>query len=134
MRRVFGRNRDSRGAAVDMAPLIDMVFILLIFFMVTTSFVKESGVEISRPESALTEQIDQGFIPVGIDPSGGVHIAGKMIPPDSVRGVQNVLEETGRKRIVIQADKDVRTQLLLKVLDTCRLAGAEQVDVAAIED
>ncbi|MEQ8279146.1 MAG: biopolymer transporter ExbD [Deltaproteobacteria bacterium] len=134
MRRVLGGKKERRGAGVDMAPLIDMVFILLIFFMVTTSFVQETGVDISRPESATATSIEQGFVPITIDASGAVHVAGRAIPADSVRGVRTALEDSGKRRIVIQADKDVRTQLLLTVLDTCRIAGAEQVDVAAIRD
>ena len=134
MRRVFGKRRDRRGAAVDMAPLIDMVFILLIFFMVTTSFVKESGVEVTRPESALAEGVEQGFVPVAIDEAGGVHVGGRIIPADSVRGVADALEDAGKRRVLIQADRTVPTALLLEVLDTCRLAGAEHVDVAAVRE
>jgi len=117
-----------------MAPLIDMVFILLIFFMVSTTFVRESGVDITRPQSALAQSIDPGFIPVTIDKHGSVHVAGRLIPPDSVRDVATTLREAHRNRIVIQADRDVPTHILLKVLDTCRLAGAKQVDVAAIKE
>jgi len=117
-----------------MAPLIDMVFILLIFFMVSTTFVRESGVDITRPQSALAQSVDPGFVPVAIDKNGNVHIGGRLIPADSIRDVSNTLRETNRTRIVIQADRDVPTHILLKVLDTCRLAGAKQVDVAAIKD
>jgi biopolymer transport protein ExbD len=132
--RILGGRRDRRGASVDMAPLIDMVFILLIFFMVSTTFVRESGVEITRPQSALAQSVDPGFVPVAIDKRGSVHIGGRLIPADSIRDVANTLRETNRTRIVIQADRDVPTHILLKVLDTCRLAGAKQVDVAALKD
>jgi len=117
-----------------MAPLIDMVFILLIFFMLSTTFVRESGVEVSRPASAFAESIDQGFVPVAVDANGGVHVAGRVIAPDSVRDIAAVLNESGRRRVLVQADRTVPTELLLQVLDTCRLAGADQVDVAAIKD
>ena len=116
-----------------MAPLIDMVFILLIFFMVSTTFIRESGVDVSRPESSFAESIDQGFVSVAIDARGGVHVGGKVIPADSVRGIAAAMDEAGKRRIVIQADRSVVTELLLKVLDTCKLAGAKQVDVAAIK-
>ena len=132
-RRILGGRRQRQGAAVEMAPLIDMVFILLIFFMVSTSFVRESGVEVSRPESAFAERIDDGFVPVGIGAHGTVHVAGRVIAPDSVRDVRQVLEEAGRNRVVIQADRSVPTSLLLQVLDTCRQAGARQVDVSAVQ-
>ena len=133
MRRVFARTTDRRGANVEMAPLIDMVFILLIFFMVTTTFVRESGVEVSRPQSAFAESVEQGFLPVAIDAEGGVHVAGRVVPADSVRAIATALEEVGQRRVLVQADRAVPTELLLKVLDTCKLAGASQVDVAALE-
>lgn len=133
-RRILGGGRERRGAAVDMAPLIDMVFILLIFFMLSTTFVRESGVEVSRPASAFAESVDQGFVPVAIDEQGAVHVGGRVIAADSVRDVAAILHETGRRRILVQADRTVPTKLLLEVLDTCRLAGADQVDVAAIRD
>lgn len=113
--------------------MIDMVFILLIFFMVTTSFVRETGIEIARPASSFAESVDEGYLIVSVEPSGAVHLTGRRIPPDSVRGVASALRETGKRRILIQADREVPTHRLLEVLDTCRLAGAEHVDVAAIK-
>lgn len=132
-RRILGRGSGRRQATIDMAPLIDMVFILLIFFMVTTSFVRETGVEIARPSSTLAEPVDEGYLIVSVEPSGAVHLRGRVIPPDSVRGVATALAETAKRRILIQADREVPTHRLLEVLDTCRLAGAEHVDVAAME-
>jgi len=129
-RRIFGGNGDGQ-AQIEMAPLIDMVFILLIFFMVATSFVRESGVDITRPQSRTATSIDEGFVPVAVQANGAVHIAGRKIPADSVRGIRSVLDETGRKRVLIQADREVPTHLLLTVLDSAKLAGATQVDVAA---
>ncbi|MEO1228880.1 MAG: biopolymer transporter ExbD [Myxococcota bacterium] len=131
-RRYFERTDDGRGASVEMTPLIDIVFILLIFFMVTTSFVKEAGLEIDRPQSQLAETIDEGFLPVAIRADGEMRVADRILPPDSVRGIETALSASGKQRIVIQADRDVPTHLLLEVLDTCRLAGASHVDVAAV--
>lgn len=131
--RIFGSKGKRRGAVVEMAPLIDMVFILLIFFVVTTSFVKESGVEISRPESSQTQAIKESFVPVAIHKGGSVHIAGRAIAPDDSQSIRSTLERSKLSRIVIQADREVPTALLLKVLDTCNEAGAEKVDVAALK-
>ena len=131
--RVLGNKGNKRGATVEMAPLIDMVFILLVFFVVTTTFVRESGIEISRPQSSFSQNIENGFLPVAIDKAGTVQVGGRAIAPDASSIIAGFLQETGQNRIVIQADKDVPTSLLLQVLDTCRLSGAEQVDVAAIQ-
>lgn len=133
-RRVLGRKAGQGAASVDMAPLIDMVFILLIFFMVTTSFVKETAIEIARPSSQHAEPVSEGYLVVSVEPSGAVQLLGRVIPPDSVRGVASALAESGKERILIQADREVPTHRLLEVLDTCRLAGAEHVDVAAVKE
>ncbi len=129
-RRVFGGSGGG-PASIDMAPLIDMVFILLIFFMVATSFVTEAGVDITRPESRTSQAVEDGFVPVAVEAGGAVYVAGRRIPPDSVRGIEAALRETGRRRVLIQADREVPTHLLLRVLDSAKLAGATQVDVAA---
>ena len=116
-----------------MAPLIDMVFIMLIFFIVTTSFVKEAGVEVHRPDSRQARAIEERFLPVAITKSGSVYLGRRIVRPDAVEAVARALEEAGLSRIVIQADREVPTGLLLQVLDTCRAAGAQRVDVAARE-
>ncbi|HJL42164.1 MAG TPA: biopolymer transporter ExbD [Myxococcales bacterium LLY-WYZ-16_1] len=128
-RKVFQTGSDG-GAQIEMAPLIDMVFILLIFFMVASSFVREAGVEITRPESRTAQSLEDEFVPVAVDRQGLVHVAGRTIPPDSVRGIRAVLDETGRRRVLVQADRKVPAQLLIQVLDSAKLAGATQVDVA----
>jgi biopolymer transport protein ExbD len=79
-RRIFGEGGRA-VAQIDMAPLIDMVFILLIFFMVATSFVRESGVDVTRPQSRTATAIDDGFVPVAVEANGVVHVAGRQIPP-----------------------------------------------------
>jgi len=132
-RRVFGTAGSSQ-AQVDMAPLIDMVFILLIFFMVASSFVREAGVDITRPESATASSVEEGFVPIGIDQGGRVFLGGRVIPADSVRAIRGALDEVGRDRVLVQADREVPTHLLLQVIDSAKLAGATQVDVAALEE
>ncbi|MFW5752486.1 MAG: ExbD/TolR family protein [Planctomycetota bacterium] len=119
-------------AGVEMASLIDMVFILLIFFIVTTSFIKESGVEIERPTSQRTVSVGGGFVPVAITRSGSVHIAGRGIAAEDSATVARVLAESGHDRVLIQADRQAPTGLLLRVMDTCRAAGASRVNVAAV--
>jgi biopolymer transport protein ExbD len=127
-----GRRGKSPGAAIEMAPLIDMVFILLIFYIASTSFVQEAGVAINRPESRQAEPVRSRFLPVAITKSGTVHVAGQVMAPGEVDLIRTGLNELNVKRVVIQADREVPTGLLLRVMDTCRVAGAEKVDVAAL--
>ena len=127
-----GRRRKGAGATIEMAPLIDMVFILLIFYIVSTSFVQDAGVTVNRPESRSARPVTTRYVPVAITKLGTVHVAGQTIAPDEHEPVAEALREMQARRVVIQADRDVPTALLLRVLDTCKAAGAETVDVAAI--
>ena len=127
-----GRRGQGSGATIEMAPLIDMVFILLIFYIVSTSFVQDAGVVVNRPESRSAAQVTTRYLPVAITKLGTVHVAGQTIGPDDERPVAEALKDIAARRVVIQADREVTTGLLLRVLDTCKAAGAEHVDVAAL--
>jgi len=115
-----------------MAPLIDMVFILLIFYIVSTSFVQDAGVVVNRPESRSARPVTTRYLPVAITKMGTVHVAGRAIHPDDADAVEAALAEMSAGTVVIQADRDVPTSLLLRVLDTCKAGGAENVNVAAL--
>ena len=119
------------GAQINMAPLIDMMFILLIFFLVTTSFVKETGVEVMRPSAAAAESLSRDSILVGITADGAVYMDNQEVGILSVRAR---VKEYLRRRdlpVVVVADANTRTQHLLDVIDECKLAGAKSVNVAA---
>jgi len=134
MRRGLLTNRRTGrgGTTIEMAPLIDMVFILLIFYIVSTSFVQDAGVVVDRPRSSSAEPVRTRYLPVAITKAGTVHVAGRIMAPHERSAVESALKGMNVKRVVIQADREVPTGLLLRVLDTCRAAGAEKVDVAAI--
>lgn len=129
-----GRRHKGKATTIEMAPLIDMVFILLIFYIVSTSFVQDAGVVVNRPRSESARPVTTRYLPVAIAKSGSVHVGGRTIPPDDESSVRRALRGAGVARVVIQADREVPTGLLLRVLDTCRSAGAESVDVAAIKE
>ena len=130
--RILGGRRERRKASVEMAPLIDMVFILLVFFVVTTTFVKESAVAVDRPTSAFAKPVSSGFFAVAIDKQGTVYAGGHKLDPGNHTTLNTLLKDSGHNRIVIQADGDVATARLLKVLDTCKKTEADHVDVAAV--
>ena len=115
------RYRRSKSVEINMAPLIDMVFILLIFFLVTTSFVRESGVDVQRPkaQSAVTKD-------------GIIYIENHPIDIRSVRAhMERFLAETPEGSVIIVADKQSRTGTVIRVLDECKLAGVKNISVAA---
>ena len=117
---------------INMGPLVDMVFLLLIFFVVTTSFVKETGIDVHRSTAATAEMKERGNIMLGISADGQVYMEGKRIDVRSVRAlIERALAEDPESGVVIVADKDSNTGTVVQAMDQCRLAGAKNVSLAA---
>lgn len=126
------RKQRRQPLDINMAPLIDMVFILLIFFLVTTSFVKESGVDVTRPTAATAESMSKAGIMIGIDKDNGIFMEKRQIDLRAVRAnVERALAENPKSTVVIVADRQSLTGIAIEVMDACRLAGAESVSIAA---
>lgn len=127
------RNRGGNtGVDINMGPLVDMVFLLLIFFVVTTSFVKESGIDVSRASAATAELKQRATIMIGVSPDGEIFFEGKKVDVRSVRGlIERALAEDPEGGVVVVADKASRTGSVVEVMDQCRLAGAKDVSLAA---
>jgi biopolymer transport protein ExbD len=123
----------SEDAEINMAPLIDMVFLLLIFFLVTASFVRESGVVVQRPEAATGEEKKAAGLFIGITENGEIFMDKNQVDLKSVRGmVEHFLVETPGRGVMIEADRQTATGRLVEVLDQCRMAGAEDVAVSTV--
>jgi biopolymer transport protein ExbD len=132
MARVRSRSRDD--AAVDMTPMLDVVFIMLIFFIVTASFVKEAGVDVSRPNAETAEQQQRGNILVAIRPNGEIWVDRRPVDVRALRAnVERLRAENPEGTVVILADKASQTGLLVEVMDQIRLAGVTNVAIAADE-
>ncbi len=117
---------------VDMAPLIDMVFILLIFFLVTTSFVKETGIEVNRPNAATASADSKTSILIAIDRENRVFMDHREIDVRAVRAnVERALAENPSGTVIVVADRNSSTGVAVKVMDGCRMAGAKSVSLAA---
>jgi biopolymer transport protein ExbD len=117
---------------INMGPLIDMVFLLLIFFVVTTSFVKEAGIDVQKSTAATAEIKEKSPIMIGVTPEGDVYMEGKRIDVRSVRSlVERSLAEDPDSGVIIVADKASETGAVVKVMDQCRLAGARNISLAA---
>ena len=127
------KNRlEQQQQNIDLSPLLDVVFILLIFFIVTTVFVKETGVEVDKPQAISTAKLERNIIMLAITNQGEVIYDGSNI---GVAGVRNTVAQLLKNRtqpVVIQADKLVPTELLVQVLDESKLAGAASVSIATI--
>jgi biopolymer transport protein ExbD len=126
------RQRRSKTVEINMAPLIDMVFILLIFFLVTTSFVKEAGVEVDRPTAVSAEAKEKTHQIISVTRDGVIYMEGRSIDIRSIRArMERFLAESPEGAVVIVADKASQTGIVIQVLDQCRLAGVVNISIAA---
>ena len=128
--RLKQRLEQQHQQAIDMSPLLDVVFILLIFFIVTTVFVRETGVEVDKPQAISAQRLQQTVILLAITADGEVVFDGNHIGVAGVRGTLEQLLQHNERPVVIQADKTVATELLVQVLDEAKLAGAKHVNLA----
>lgn len=128
------RRHDRREAeqGVDLTPMLDIVFILLIFFIVTTSFVREAGVEVNRPQAASAQKQAATSIYVAVTPEGEIWVDRRQVRLAGLRAaVARIRLENPEATGVIQADADARHGLVVSVMDELRLAGVREIAVAA---
>lgn len=117
---------------IDMSPLLDVVFILLIFFIVSTVFVKETGIEVDKPQAISAQKLDQSAILVAISRTGEVMYDGANIGVSGVRSMVEQLLLKEQRAVVVQVDKAVSAELLVEVIDEAKLAGASTVNIATL--
>ena len=130
MRRRRSKRQDEDE--VNLTPMLDVVFILLIFFIVTASFVKESGMDINRPDAAMAVRKERGNILVAITPTGQIWIDRRQVDVRAVRAnIERLHAENPQGAVVIQADRESKNGLLVEVMDAAKLAGVENVSIAA---
>lgn len=131
MRRYRHSMTEASATSVDISPLIDVVFLLLIFFIVTTVFVKETGIEVSKPRAASSEDLQKRAILLAVTDEGRVWHGGREIGMDGVRAVVSaLLEEDAELPVVIRADADADTEDTVAAIDAAKLAGAVSVSLA----
>jgi biopolymer transport protein ExbD len=122
---------DQGSDEINISPLIDMVFILLIFFIVTTVFVEETGIEVTKPQAASAVQLEKTSILIAISANGNVVYGGREIGANGVRAVvRRLIQDDSEIPVIIQADESVTTQLLVRVIDEAKLAGAQSVNIS----
>ena len=122
-------------AQIDLTPMLDVVFIMLIFFIVTASFIKEAGVEVNRPEASTSDPKDNVNILIAVTSNDEVWMDGRRIDVRAVRAnVERLHAENPKGAVVIQADKKSTTETVVKVLDASREAGVMDVSLATDDD
>ena len=106
---------------IDLTPMLDVVFIMLIFFIVTSSFVKEPGIEIFKPQAATTEACERGTIIFAVDTRGDIHYNKNKVPLDRVlRTAEAAKKEAPQANVVIQIDRETPAFAVEELIDTVR--------------
>lgn len=124
--------RATDESELDLTPMLDVVFILLIFFIVTTSFIKETGISVNRPSAATAEKQAKGNILVAIRPSGEIWMDNRHIDVRAVRAnVQRLRAQFPESSVIVQSDREAKTDVLIQVMDQIRLAGVSNISIAA---
>jgi len=123
---------DEDEAAIDLTPMLDVVFIMLIFFIVTASFIKEAGIDVNRPDAPTAEKVQDANILIAISSNDEIWIDRRLIDPRAVRAnIERLHAENPKGSVVIQADKKSTNEMLVVVMDAARSAGVFNVSIAA---
>jgi len=132
MRRSFSASQQVEAEGeIDITPMLDVVFIMLIFFIVTASFVKESGIEVNRPDASTAQAKPRANILIAINESNEIWINKRRVDESQVRAnIERLHAENPQGTVVIQADEEAKTRKLVAVMDAARQAGVYDVSLA----
>ncbi len=133
---IFEQNQRKRNTVnVDIAPLMDMVFILLIFFIVTSTFTRETGVEVDKPKAKTASEVNNKAILIAITREGTIHVNERQVELPVLENIlTQMLVKSPSREVVIIADKNSITGNMVKVMDACNLAGVQKISVAALSE
>ncbi|MDD2905712.1 MAG: biopolymer transporter ExbD [Sulfurimonas sp.] len=129
------RQKSQNVDTVDVSPLIDMVFILLIFFMVTTTFVKDMKLELERPSAASASLASTKVLRVYIDNSSEIYVDNQAVKLWALQSkLRDLLKASDEKSVLIITDTSIPVNILIDVVDECRLSGAKDVAVSTTKE
>lgn len=124
--------KKQKDMGIDMGPLMDIMFILLIFFVVTSSFTRETGVDVTKPQAQSASQLEKENLLIAITREGTIHINERQVDLASLQDIlkQSLAKMPDREAVII-ADKGSETGVLVQVIDACNLSGVKKVSIAA---
>lgn len=136
MRRVSeGMESEDDENEINLTPMLDVVFIMLIFFIVTASFIKEAGIDVNRPDAPTAERQEDANILIAISANDEIWMDRRLIDPRAVRAnIERLHAENPKGSVVIQADKQSTNETLVTVMDASRAAGVYNISIAAEND
>ncbi|MFC1586278.1 ExbD/TolR family protein [Fibrobacterota bacterium] len=127
--------KKKQGVNVDIAPLMDMVFILLIFFIVTSTFTRETGVEVEKPKARSATEVSRKSVLIAITREGRIHVNERQVEYEALQDIlKQMLVKNPEREVVLIADKNSQTGRMVSVMDACNLAGVKKISVAALAD
>ncbi|MDH5738454.1 MAG: biopolymer transporter ExbD [Gammaproteobacteria bacterium] len=129
------RHAQEEEEVINLTPMLDVVFIMLIFFIVTATFIKETGVQVNRPDTQTAELKRSVALLVGIGADSSIWIDKKKVDVRLVRPLLEALyAENPKGGLVIQADSKAKTEKVLEVMEAARKIGIQQVAIATDDD
>ena len=134
MKQFFNQAPQEEESEINITPMLDVVFIMLIFFIVTATFIKEAGIDVNRPDAQTAVKQEKANILIAIGPNNDIWIDRRQVDIRSVRpNIERLHAENPQGSVVIQADKESKTDTLIQVMDASRQAGVFNVSIAAQE-
>ena len=122
---------EEDDSSIDLTPMLDVVFIMLIFFIVTASFIKEAGIDVTRPKAETAYKQDKANIFIALSPTGEIWIDRKKVAPAQLKvTIEKLKAENPQGAVIIQADRESRSKQLMQVMDAARDAGITDIAVA----
>lgn len=132
MRRFTSESQEDQEATLDITPMIDLVFIMLIFFIVTATFIKQAGIEVNQPQASTAVVQEKANILIAIDANNKIWINRREVDFRALRpNIERLHAENPKGSVVIQADKDSTNETLVQVMDASRKAGVYEIAIAA---
>ena len=130
----FIKKRTRRESFIDISPMMDMVFILLIFFIVTSTFTRETGIDVTKPKASSAKELAKESILIGITRQGTVHINETQVNLSSLQTIlKQMMAESPDRPVIIVSDRDAPSGAIVDVLDECNIAKVHKVSISAEE-
>jgi biopolymer transport protein ExbD len=131
----FIRNKERKASLIDISPMMDMVFILLIFFIVTSTFTRETGLDVSKPKAGSAHELERQSILIGVSREGTIHINETQVNLPSLQTIlRQMITEAPDRPVIIVSDREAPTGKIVDVLDECNQAHVRKVSIAASKE
>ena len=128
----FIKRQSRKNSTIDISPMMDMVFILLIFFIVTSTFTRETGIDVTKPKASSAKELAKESILIGITRQGTIHINETQVNLPTLQSIlKQMISESPERPVILVSDRDAPSGVIVDVLDECNLAKVRKVSISA---